>query len=76
MVRDEDPRNFDNPWPRIGWWFTAALLSVSFVLGFVVLARYQLDGPTLDAWNAICRAIGITADTGPAAAPPVNLPPR
>jgi cytochrome c553 len=78
MVRDQDPPNLDNPWPRIGWWFTAALVSVSIVLGFVVLARYQLDGPTLDTWNAICRAIGIAFDSGPAAAPqpPLRAPTR
>jgi cytochrome c553 len=78
MMVHQDPPSLDNPWPRIGWWFTAALLGVSFVLGFVVLARYQLDGPTLDAWNAICRAIGITADTGPTEAPqpPLRTPTR
>jgi len=78
MVRDQDPRSLDNPWPRIGWWFTAALVSVSIVLGFVLLARYQVDGPTLDTWNAICRAIGITFDSGPAAAPqpPLRAPTR
>jgi cytochrome c553 len=59
----------DNPWPRIGWWSAAALVGVSFVLGFIVLGRYQQNGPTLDTWNAICRAIGITADTGPASEP-------
>jgi cytochrome c553 len=63
-----------NPWPRIGWWSAAALIGVSCVLGFIVLGRYQLNGPTLDTWNAICRAIGITADTGPASEP--QPPPR
>jgi cytochrome c553 len=61
-------------WPRIGLWSAAALVGVSFVLGFVVLGRYQQNGPTLDTWNAICRAIGITADTEPAGAP--GPPPR
>jgi hypothetical protein len=48
MSRDQSPFRLDNPWPRIGWWFTAGLVSVSFVLGFVVLARYQQDGSVLD----------------------------
>jgi hypothetical protein len=69
MVRDQGPFRLDNAWPRIGWSSAAVLVSVSFVLGFVVLARYQQNGPTLDTWNAICRAIGITADIGPASEP-------
>jgi len=59
----------DNPWPRVGWWSAAGLVGVAFVLGFVVLGRYQQNGPTLDTWGAICRAIGITADTAPAGEP-------
>ena len=78
MGRDQGPFKLDNAWPRIGWWSAAALVGVSVVLGFVVLARYQQDGPTLDTWNAICRAIGITADTGPAdePQPPLRTPTR
>ena len=78
MGRDQGPFKLDNPWPRIGWWSAAALVSVSFVLGFVVLARYQPNGPTLDTWSAICRAIGITADSGPAGEPqpPLRTPTR
>jgi cytochrome c553 len=43
-----------------------------------VLARYQQNGPTLDTWNAICRAIGITADSGLAGEPqpPLRTPTR
>jgi C4-dicarboxylate-specific signal transduction histidine kinase len=48
MVRDQGPFRLDNAWPRIGWWSAAVLVSVSFVLGFVVLARFQQNGPTLD----------------------------
>jgi cytochrome c553 len=76
MVRDQGPFRIDNAWPRIGWCSVAVLVGVSFVLGFVVLARYQQGGPTLDTWNAICRAIGITANTGPASEPqpPLHTP--
>ena len=78
MGRDQGPPKADNPWPRIGWWSTAALVSVSFILGFVVLGRYQQNGPALDTWSAICRAIGITADQGPAGEPqpPLRTPTR
>jgi cytochrome c553 len=74
MGRDQGPFKLDNAWPRLAWWSAAALVSVSVLLGFVVLARYQQNGPTLDTFNAICRAIGITADSGPAGEP--QPPPR
>jgi cytochrome c553 len=72
------PFKLDNPWPRIGWWSAAMLVGVSVVLGFVVLAPYQQNGPTLDTWSAICRAFGITADSGPAGEPrpPLRTPTR
>jgi cytochrome c553 len=78
MGRDQGPLKLDNPWPRIGWWSAAVLVGVSVVLGFVVLAPYQQNGPTLDTWSAICRAIGITADSGPAGEPrpPQRTPTR
>jgi hypothetical protein len=38
-----------------------------------VLARYPQNEPALEAWNAICRAIGIAADSEPAGEP---QPPR
>lgn len=69
MVRNRGPFKADNSWPRIGWWSTAVLLGVSVVLGFVVLGRYQQNGPVLDTLAAICRAIGITHDSGPAEEP-------
>ncbi len=67
-----------NPWPKIGWGTAAAIVVVSAVLGFGILGRYQQDGPTLSLWNAICRGLGITSDTGPAAAPqpPLRTPTR
>jgi cytochrome c553 len=75
-MTDRDRMRADNPWPKAGWWSAAALVGVSFVLGFIVLARYQVDGPTLDTWTAICRAIGLTADTEPASEPqpPLRTP--
>jgi cytochrome c553 len=78
MGPEREPSSLDNPWPRIGWLATAGLLAVSVVLGFVVLGRDQQNGPTLDAWTAICRALGIAADTGSAGEPqpPLRTPTR
>ena len=58
-----------NPWPMIGWGTAAAIIIVAGVLGFGLLGRYQQGGPTLSLWNAICRGLGIVADTGPASEP-------
>jgi cytochrome c553 len=69
VAREQGTLNTDNPWPRIGWGLVATIVVVAAVLGFGFLARYQQGGPTLDIWSAICRGIGITADTGPADEP-------
>jgi cytochrome c553 len=78
VSRDTGPFKLDSPWPKIGWGFIAAVVGVSFVLGFVVLARFQQNGPALGPWSAICRALGITANTGPAGQPqpPLRTPTR
>jgi cytochrome c553 len=78
MARDRGPFKLDNPWPRIAWWSTAGLLAISVILGFIVLGREQQNGPTLGTWNAICRALGITADIGPSGEPqpPLRTPSR
>jgi cytochrome c553 len=72
--RERDQTWVNNPWPRIGWCSAAASIVVAFVLGFIVLGRYQQGGPTLTTWDAICRAIGIPADIAPASEP--HPPPR
>jgi cytochrome c553 len=76
MARDQDAFKLENPWPLIGWVSTAGLIVISVLLGFVVLGRYQQNDPTLDIWGAICRSLGITADSGPAAEtkPPLRTP--
>ena len=78
MASDQGPFQLDDPWPRIGWWSAVTLVVISAILGFVVLAQYQQNGPTLDIWSAICRAVGITSDSGPARAPqpPLQTPTR
>jgi cytochrome c553 len=78
MTRGQGPFKLELPWSRIGWWSAGSLLAASFVLGFVVLGRYQVNGPTLDTWGAICRALGITSDTVAAREPqpPLRTPTR
>jgi cytochrome c553 len=69
MARDQNTFRLNNPWPKIGWGVVAGVAVVSIVLGFGVLSRYQQNDPTLDLWNAICRGLGVSADTGPAKQP-------
>jgi cytochrome c553 len=78
MARDRGLFTLDNPWPRIGWWSTAGLLVIAVILGFIVLGREQQNGLPLGTWTAICRALGITADIGPAGEPqpPLRTPTR
>jgi cytochrome c553 len=78
MVREQGPFNLNNRWQRIAWGWTAVVVIVSFLIGFVVLGRYQQNGPSLDIWASMCRALGLTADTGPADAPqpPLQTPTR
>jgi cytochrome c553 len=71
MAREQ--KIFDNPWPKIGWWSTAGLIAVGVVLGFLILGSMQQNGPRLGTWAAICRALGITADRGPAGEPQPRL---
>jgi cytochrome c553 len=78
MAQEEGPVKLFNPWPRIAWWVTAGTLAISLVLGFFVLGREPQNGSPLGAWTAFCRALGITADTGPAIEPqpPLVTPTR
>ncbi len=78
MDRDQGGIERDNPWPRIGWSSAAALLVVSVLLGFVILPRYEQNEPSLDTWSAICRALGIAADSAAAdePKPPLQTPTR
>ena len=73
MAQDQGALRTYNPWPRVGWGLVATIVVVAVVLGFGFLARYQQGGPTLDIWSAICRGIGVTADTGPAGEPKPGL---
>jgi cytochrome c553 len=73
MVREQGPFKLNNPWPRIAWGSMTVVFVVSFLIGFFVLGRFQQNGPTLGGWAAFCRAIGLSADSGPAGEP---QPPR
>jgi cytochrome c553 len=76
MARDRKPSDLGDPWPRIGWTVTAAIVVISIVLGFVIVSRYQQNEPTLGLFSAICRSLGITGDSEPAAGekPPLRTP--
>ena len=78
MVREQGPFNIKNRWDRIAWGTMAAVVIVSFLIGFVVLGRYQQNGPTLGLWESMCRALGLTGDSRPATAPqpPLQTPTR
>lgn len=70
MAREQGPFTTFNPWPRIAWWSAAAAVFIAVVLGFLVLPRFQVNGPQLDTWTAICTALGITTHgSGPAGEP-------
>lgn len=69
MVRRHGALKLDNPWPLIGWAAIVGMIGISGVLGFLVLSRYQQNDPTLGLWAAICRGLGVIADTAPAAEP-------
>jgi cytochrome c553 len=57
---------------------TALLVIVSFLLGFIVVGREQLNAPSFGVWAAICRCLGLTADTAAASRPqpPLRTPSR
>jgi cytochrome c553 len=78
MDRGQGPLELSHSWPRIAWGSIAVMLVASFLLGFFVLGRIQQNGPALGGWAALCRAIGLTADSGPAnePQPPQRTPSR
>jgi cytochrome c553 len=78
MVREQGPFKLDNPWPRIGWLMAAGVIVTGGILGFVVLGSQHQNQPGIDTWTAICRSLGIAADTAPAGEPqpPVRTPTR
>ena len=59
----------DYSWSRIGWVSFAGIVVVSSLFGFVILSRYQQNSDPLTIWGAICRGLGITADTAAAVSP-------
>ncbi|HWS63391.1 MAG TPA: c-type cytochrome [Steroidobacteraceae bacterium] len=78
MVREQGPFKHDDPWPRIAWGTMAVVFIVSFLIGFIVLGRFQQNGPALGTWAAFCRAVGLTADRRRATEPqpPQRTPTR
>jgi cytochrome c553 len=76
MARNQGPLQLDRPWSRIGWVSFAGIVLFSSLFGFVVLSRYQENSDPLTIWGAICRGLGITADTAAAVSPqpPLRTP--
>jgi cytochrome c553 len=76
MASDLSPVRHDYPWSRIGWMSFAVIVLSSAFIGFVFLSRYQANSETLGVWAAICRGLGISADTAAAVSlqPPVRTP--
>ena len=73
---DHDSHEHGDPWPLIGWSGLVAIVAIAGILGFMVLSRYQQNGPNLSTWGAICRGLGITFDGLPARAaePRLHVP--
>jgi cytochrome c553 len=63
---------------KISWLSAAGLLAVGVILGFVLFGREQQNGLPLGPWGAICSALGISPDVGPAnePQPPLRIPTR
>jgi len=78
VARRLGPFKLHNPWIKIGWSSAVGLLTVGVILAFVVLGRDQQNGPVRGPWSAICGALGLSPDTGPASEPqpPLRTPTR
>ena len=78
MTRSMGPFKLDNSWVWIGWLSVAGLVTVGVILGFGELGREQQNGRPLSLWAGICRGLGVTSETGPAAdpQPPLRTPTR
>jgi cytochrome c553 len=76
MVRDQGALRLDNHWPLIGWASFVAIVVMSSLIGFAFLSRYQQNTDPLTLWGAICRGLGISADTAAASSPqpPLRTP--
>jgi cytochrome c553 len=76
MPDEHDTPGRGDPWPLIGWSSLVGIVAVAGVLGFLVLSRYQQNGPPLSTWGALCRGLGLTFDGMPAqqATPPLQVP--
>jgi cytochrome c553 len=65
----QTPSRDEYNWSRIGWVSFVVIVLSSSLIGFVFLSRYQANEEPLGIWAAICRGLGITADTAAAASP-------
>src|SRR6185295_2731368 len=73
--RSSDPRVLDQPW-RI--WSTVAVMTIllaGILLGVVIIPIVQGRSAGLDAYTAICRALGILPGSPAAPQPSDRTPP-
>ena len=59
MPTAERPPPPRDPWPLIGWSSLVGIVAVAAILGFLVLSRYQQNGPPLSTWGMACAWMGV-----------------
>jgi cytochrome c553 len=70
--RKPDDRAQDGRWGLAAAAVVAGALTFSIVFGFIVLPLAQAPGAGIDAWTAICRAVGVKPGTPAHPQPPVS----
>jgi cytochrome c553 len=69
---ETDAKAGDARWGMIAAAVVAGALTFSIVFGFIVLPLAQAPGAGIDAWTAICRAVGVKPGTPARPQPPVS----
>ena len=62
MSEQRDPAG-DRSWTLVSFGIVAAVLAFSLTVGLVILPLAQAPNAHLDAWTAICRAVGLKPGT-------------
>ena len=72
MDEHEDHERHDARWFTWAGVVVAGVLAFSLAVGLVILPIAQAPNAGIDAWTAICRAIGIAPGTPAQPQPPFN----
>jgi cytochrome c553 len=72
MSMDEPSSSQDKRWSLWAGLAVAGFLGFSLLMGLVVLPMAQAPNANLDAWTAICRAVGVRPGTPAQPQPPVS----